>query len=44
MALILRRPKAVSMDEGGKSDGRHSLVLRDALRARRDEALFSGRF
>jgi hypothetical protein len=45
MALILRRPTAISKDEGcDHRGGRHSLVLQDALCVIQDEALRLGRF
>jgi hypothetical protein len=44
MVLSLRRPQAVSKDEGRGRGGEHGLVLRDARRAPQDEVLFSGRF
>ncbi len=40
MVLILRRPKAVSKDEGLISE--QNLVLRDALCAPQDEVLLLG--
>jgi len=39
MVLILRRPKAVSKDEGRISAWGQNLALRDALRAPQDEVL-----
>ncbi len=44
MVLILRRPQAVSKDEGHDRGGKHGLVRRDALCASQDEVLLLGRF